>query len=138
MILTEPSAPAAARPAARRFSSKAATWASPVSTIRKASRVRPQYAGDVTASPLGSLTWKVSMAIPSPRVWIWAEMMFTPCEASVPAISEKSPGRSRVTTTRSDEPRSGWWNSSVTTDVLLSCWSMLRCSAIRCTPVVAR
>ena len=54
-----------------------------------------------------------SAAMPSARVAIWAEMMLTPWAASVPAMSAKSPGTSRVTTTRSEEPRSGWWNSSV-------------------------
>ena len=46
------------------------------------------------------------MAMPSARVLICAEMILTPCAASVPAISEKSPGWSWVTTTRSEEPRS--------------------------------
>ncbi|OGK78396.1 MAG: hypothetical protein A2050_04515 [Candidatus Rokubacteria bacterium GWA2_73_35] len=80
----------------------------------------------------------MSIAIPSARVWICAEMMLTPWAASVPAMSEKRPGTSRVTTTRSDEPRSGWWNSRVTTDAPSSRRSIRRCSAIRCTPVDAR
>src|SRR5256886_8446898 len=80
-----------------------------------AARVRPHCAAEVTASAVGSLTWKVSMATPSARVAIWAEMILTPCAASVPAIREKRPGTSCVTTTRSEEPRSGWWNSSVAT-----------------------
>jgi len=47
-------------------------------TARRASSVRAQCAGDVTASPVGSLTWSVSMATPSARVKIWAEMMLMP------------------------------------------------------------
>ena len=93
---------------------------------------------EVTTSPVGSFTWKVSMAMPSARVWIWAEMMLTPCAASVPAMSEKSPGTSRVTTTRSDEPRSGWWNSSVATGAVSSRATSRRCSAMRCTLVLVR
>src|SRR2546430_17607180 len=72
-----------------------------------AARVRPHCAAEVTASPVGSLTWKVSMATPSARVAICAEMMLRPWAASVPAMSAKSPGTSWATTTRSDEPRSG-------------------------------
>ena len=59
------------------------------------------------ASPPGSLTWKVSRATPSARVSICAERMLTPWAASVPAISAKSPAVSRVTTTKSEAPRSG-------------------------------
>src|SRR5207244_1539585 len=95
-------------------------------------------AAEPTTSPAGSLTWNVSIATPSARVWICAEMMLTPLAASVPAISEKRPGRSRVTTTRSEEPRSGCWNSAVTTGASPSSPSIRRCSAIRCTPVDSR
>ena len=126
------------RPAARRRSSRASTLSSPVNTVRSAASVRRQCAPDVTVSPAGSFTWNVSMAMPSPRVPIWAEMMFTPWAASVPAISAKSPGWSRVTTTRSDEPRSGWWKSSVTTGASSNLRSRRRCSAMRWAIVVDR
>ena len=66
------------------------------------------------ASPPGSLTWKVSRATPSARVSICAERMLTPWAASVPAMSANSPAVSRVTTTKSEAPRSGKWNTSVT------------------------
>ena len=105
-ILGLPSPAAGARPARRR-SSSVSTDCSSVSTAASAASVRPHCAAEVTASPVGSLTWKVSMATPSARVAICAEMMLRPWAASVPAMSAKSPGTSWVTTTRSDEPRSG-------------------------------
>jgi [protein-PII] uridylyltransferase len=57
---------------------------------------------------------------------------------SVPAIRENRPGTSRVTTTKADVPRSGWWNSSVATGTRSSRAISRRCSAIRCTLVLVR
>ena len=107
-------------------------------TFRSASTVRRHRASSVTGSPRGSLTWKVSIAMPSARVWIWAERMLMPWAASVPAISEKSPGTSRAAITSSEESRSGWWNSSVATAFSSRRSTRRRWQAMRWGDVVAR
>jgi hypothetical protein len=123
---------------ARRASSRSSTVCSLRSTERSESSVRAHRAFSVTASPNGSLTWNVSIAMPSARVWIWADRMLIPDAASVPAISENSPDTSLVTMTSSEEPRSGWWNSSVAAPSSSSRSTRRRCAAMRWGEVLRR